>query len=115
MSDTATDVSTGADKDFVLYVVRSIVTEPDKVEVVRTVDEKGVLLTLKVGKDDMGKVVGRGGQTAKSIRILLRVIGARTNSRVNLKIVEPDGSTFVGAGANEEATGGVDSSADLPS
>src|SRR3989338_7712781 len=99
MSD---DIAFGPDKDFVEFIVKSIVTHPDRVEVTRTVDEKGVLLTLKVDKEDMGKVVGKGGQTAKSIRILLRVIGAKTNSRVNLKIVEPDGSTF-GAAADADA------------
>lgn len=80
------------DRDFVLYVVRQIVDNPDQVSVERTVDEMGVLITLKVAKEDMGKVIGKSGQTAKSIRILLRVIGSKNNARVNLKIVEPDGS-----------------------
>ena len=87
----ADDISVGPDKDFLEFVVKSIVTQPDQVEVTRTVDSMGVLLTLKVGKDDMGKVIGRSGQTAKSIRILLRVIGSKTNTRVNMKIVEPEG------------------------
>lgn len=87
----ADETSVGPDKDFLEFVVKSIVTQPDQVEVTRTVDSMGVLLTLKVGKDDMGKVIGRSGQTAKSIRILLRVIGSKTNTRVNMKIVEPEG------------------------
>lgn len=87
----ADNTSVGPDKDFLEFVVKSIVTQPDQVEVTRTVDSMGVLLTLKVGKDDMGKVIGRSGQTAKSIRILLRVIGSKTNTRVNMKIVEPEG------------------------
>lgn len=85
------------DKEFVLYVVRQIVDHPDQVTVDRSVDEMGVLITLKVAKEDMGKVIGKSGQTAKSIRILLRVIGSKNNARVNLKIVEPDG-TVVGGG-----------------
>ena len=84
--------NTTQDKDFVEYVVKQIVDHPDQVSVERTVDEMGVLITLKVAKEDMGKVIGKSGQTAKSIRILLRVIGSKNNARVNLKIVEPDGS-----------------------
>jgi len=87
----AEDQSTGPDKDFVEYVVKSIVGTPDKVIVTRTVDSMGVLITLQVSKEDMGKVIGRSGQTAKAIRILLRVIGAKSNSRINMKIVEPEG------------------------
>jgi hypothetical protein len=85
------DQSAGPDKDFVEYVVKSIVGQPDKVTVVRSVDSMGVLLTLQVAKEDMGKVIGKSGQTAKSVRILLRVIGAKTNTRINMKIVEPEG------------------------
>lgn len=86
------DDTTTQDKDFVEHVVKQIVDHPDQVSVERTVDEMGVLITLKVAKEDMGKVIGKSGQTAKSIRILLRVIGSKNNARVNLKIVEPDGS-----------------------
>lgn len=85
------DQSVGQDKDFVEYVVKSIVTQPEKVIVTRVVDSMGVLITLQVAKEDMGKVIGRSGQTAKALRILLRVIGAKTNSRINMKIVEPEG------------------------
>ena len=94
MAEEATpdgDSSVGPDKDFVEYVVKSIVGQPDIVAVTRTVDSMGVLLTLQVSKEDMGKVIGKSGQTAKSIRILLRVIGAKTNTRINMKIVEPEG------------------------
>jgi len=87
----AGDPTVGPDKDFVEYVVKSIVSDPEKVSVARTVDSMGVLLTLQVSKEDMGKVIGRSGQTAKAIRILLRVIGAKTNTRINMKIVEPEG------------------------
>jgi len=86
------DFTQGPDRDFVEYIVKHIVQFPEAVEVTRTVDEMGVLITLKVHKDDMGKIIGKAGQTAKSLRILLRVIGSKNNARVNLKIVEPDGS-----------------------
>ena len=90
--DASKDFTQGPDRDFVEYIVKNIVLHPDDVEVVRTVDEMGVLITLKVHKDDMGKIIGKAGQTAKSLRILLRVIGSKNNARVNLKIVEPDGT-----------------------
>ena len=80
------------DQEFVEYVVKSIVDHPDDVKVAREVDEMGVLLTLTVSPEDMGQVIGRQGATAKSIRTLLRVIGAKNNARVNLKINEPEGS-----------------------
>lgn len=90
--DATKDFSQGSDRDFVEYIVKQIVQHPDDVVVDRTVDEMGVLITLKVNKDDMGKIIGKSGQTAKSLRILLRVIGSKNNARVNLKIVEPDGT-----------------------
>lgn len=80
-----------ADKEFVEYVVKALVDNPDKVEVSRTIDERGVLIELKVAPEDMGKIIGKAGQTAKSIRTLLRVVGAKNNARVNLKIIEPEG------------------------
>lgn len=97
------DDSTGLDRDFVEFVVKSIVSEPDKVVVVRTVDDMGVLLTLQVAKEDMGRVIGRSGQTAKSIRILLRVIGSKENIRVNMKIVEPEGGEIRGGELEEDS------------
>ncbi|PIZ73497.1 RNA-binding protein [Candidatus Peregrinibacteria bacterium CG_4_10_14_0_2_um_filter_43_11] len=98
------DISSGPDRDFVEYVVKSIVTQPEKVMVTRTVDDMGVLLTLQVAKEDMGKVIGKGGQTAKSIRILLRVIGSKTNTRVNMKIVEPEGGEVAGGEIPDDDT-----------
>ena len=89
--DATKDVSQGPDRDFVEYVVKQIALYPDDVDVTRSVDEMGVLITLKVNKDDMGKIIGKNGQTAKSLRVLLRVIGSKNNARVNLKIVEPEG------------------------
>ncbi|MBI4128157.1 MAG: KH domain-containing protein [Parcubacteria group bacterium] len=83
------------DLEFVDYVIKSIVDHPDDVKADRKIDEMGVLITLEVHPQDMGQVIGRSGQTAKSVRTLLRVIGAKNNARVNLKIVEPPGSTHV--------------------
>jgi predicted RNA-binding protein YlqC (UPF0109 family) len=80
------------DKEFVEYVVKALVNHPDDVHVERSVDEMGVLLELAVNPEDMGKVIGKAGATAKSIRTLLRVLGSRNDARVNLKIVEPEGS-----------------------
>jgi predicted RNA-binding protein YlqC (UPF0109 family) len=80
------------DQDFLEYVVKAIVNNPKDVKVERKVDEMGVLLTLHINPEDMGNVIGRQGQTAKSIRTLLKIIGAKNRSRVNLQIVEPEGS-----------------------
>lgn len=79
------------DQAFVEYVVKALVDNPSAVTSDRTVDEMGVLITLKVDPADLGQVIGRQGQTAKSIRTLLRVVGAKHHARVNLKIYEPDG------------------------
>lgn len=81
------------DQQFLEYVVKGLVDNPESISINRTVDEMGVLLTLTVHKDDMGKVVGRQGATAKAIRTLLRVVGMKHNARVNLKINEPEGGT----------------------
>ena len=79
------------DKAFLEMIVKSIVGNPDKVQVERTVDEMGVLLTLKVDPSDMGYVIGRKGQTAQAVRTLLKIVGAKNNARVNLKIYDPEG------------------------
>jgi len=79
-----------SDKEFLEFLVKSIVDHPDDVQVARKVDEMGVLLTLKVNPMDMGQVVGHQGSTAKAIRTLLRIVGVKNNARVNLKIEEPD-------------------------
>ncbi len=81
------------DAKFLDFVVRGLVDNPESVKITRTVDEMGVLLGLDVHPDDMGKIIGRSGNTAKAIRILLRVVGMKNNARVNLKINEPEGST----------------------
>lgn len=80
------------DKDFIEYVVKNIVDHPDDVQLERTIDDRGVLLTLSVNPEDMGKIIGKAGGTAKAIRTLLRVLGAKDDARYNLKIVDPEGS-----------------------
>lgn len=79
------------DHQFLEYVVKALVDNPEAVEITRTVDEMGVLLTLTVHKDDMGKIIGRDGNIAKAVRTLLRVVGMKHNARVNLKVNEPAG------------------------
>ena len=80
------------DVQFLEYVVKALVDNPKDVKIVRSVDEMGVLMTLEVNPIDMGKVIGRTGNTAKAIRTLLRVVGMKNNARVNLKINEPAGA-----------------------
>jgi uncharacterized protein len=81
-----------ADAKFLDFLVKSLVDNPNDVKINRTVDEMGVLLTLDVNPADMGKIIGREGNTAKAIRTLLRIVGMKNNSRVNLKISEPQGA-----------------------
>lgn len=88
------------DQAFLEYVVKELVDNPESVKVNRTVDEMGVLLTLDINPEDMGKIIGRQGNTAKAIRTLLRVVGMKNNARVNLKINEPEGSTRASASQN---------------
>ena len=80
------------DKEFLEFIVKAIVGHPEDVKIDRTVDERGVLLTLNINPEDMGYVIGRRGQTAQAIRTLLKIIGAKNNARVNLKVNEPEGS-----------------------
>lgn len=91
------------DQQFLEYVVKALVDHPEAVKVNRTVDEMGVLLTLDVHADDMGKIIGRSGNTAKAIRTLLRVVGMKNEARVNLKINEPEGGRTDGGGQTEGA------------
>ena len=79
------------DKQFLEYLIKALVDHSGDVKIGRKVDEMGVLLTLDVHPEDMGKVIGRSGNTAKAIRTLLRVVGMKNNARVNLKINEPEG------------------------
>lgn len=83
-------MSNDIDQQFVVYIVKSLVGHPDEVSVERTIDEKGVLLTLSVHPEDLGRVIGRRGTTAQSLRTLLRALGTKNDARYNLKIVDTD-------------------------
>ncbi len=78
------------DQEFVEYIVKALVNHPEDVRTERTVDDRGVLITLHINQEDMGYIIGRQGQTARALRILLKTVGAKDNARVNLKIYEPD-------------------------
>ncbi len=81
------------DQEFLEYVVKALVNHPEDVQVERTVDEMGVLLKLRVNKEDMGQIIGRQGSTIRAIRTLLRIVGLKNHARVNLKIEEPVGGS----------------------
>ena len=81
------------DQQFVEYIVKTLVNNPDKVSVERKIDEKGVLLSLSVDPEDVGRVIGKRGATAQSIRTLLRALGTKNDARYNLKIVNTDEGT----------------------
>ncbi|HRC28402.1 MAG TPA: KH domain-containing protein [Candidatus Saccharimonas sp.] len=101
------------DQQFVEYIVKSLVGNPDDVVVDRIVDEKGVLLTLTVNPDDLGRVIGRRGVTAQSLRTLLRALGTKNSARYNLKIVNndnPEESTTISSDDTDEP---VDNSTDV--
>lgn len=78
------------DQAFVESVVKALVNHPEDVHTDRTVDDRGVLITLHINQEDMGYIIGRQGQTARALRILLKTVGAKDNARVNLKIYEPE-------------------------
>lgn len=82
---------TYSDQKFIEDIVKALVNHPDDVRTTREVDEMGVLITLKVNPEDMGIVIGRSGQNARAIRTLVRVVGAKNNAHVNLRIEEPEG------------------------
>ncbi len=107
MTDT-----TKTDAEFIEQIVKMLVDNPDAVKVERKVDEMGVLVSLDVDPSDMGIVIGREGQTAKALRTLLRVIGAKNNARVNLKINEPEGSE---RGAKNESASSEEASVEKKS
>ncbi len=92
-----------ADQAFIEYILKAIVSNPDAVQVTRSIDELGVLITVEIAKEDMGTVIGKNGQTAKSLRTLLRVLGAKENARVNMKIIEPEGEAPGDSAKAEEA------------
>ena len=95
------------DQEFVEFLVKAIVNNPQDVRTTRTVDERGVLITLDINATDMGYVIGRQGQTARSIRTLLKIVGAKNNARVNLKINEPVGGRGPGMGSRMSGQSGM--------
>lgn len=103
------------DQQFVEYIVKSLVGNPDDVVIERLIDEKGVLLTLTVNPDDLGRVIGKRGMTAQSLRTLLRALGTKNDARYNLKIVNNDEDrenyTTASEGRNDEP---VNNSSDEP-
>lgn len=76
------------DQQFIEYIVKSLVNNPDSVKIKRTIDEKGVLLELEVDQEDLGRVIGKRGATAQSLRTLLRALGTKNDARYNLKIID---------------------------
>jgi len=117
-------MSDNQDAIFIENIVKQLVEKPEDVKVERTVDEMGVLIQLTVDQTDMGRVIGKEGRTAKALRTLLRVLGAKNNARVNLKIMEPDGgevriaedggSNNEGPMATNEVTTSTDTHDDQP-
>lgn len=98
------------DQQFVEYVVKSLVSKPDAVQIDRRIDEKGVLLELTVDPEDLGRVIGKRGATAQSLRTLLRALGTKNDARYNLKIVD-NGTGASGAGGTEESSAPAPSNA----
>ena len=80
------------DEEFLEYVIKALVDNPEDVKISRKVDEMGVLLSLKVNPEDMGQIIGKAGSTARAIRSLVRSVGLNNHARVNLKIEEPEGA-----------------------
>ena len=99
------------DQQFVELLVKSIVNNPNDVKTTRNIDERGVLITLDVNPADMGYVIGRRGQTAHAIRTLLKIVGAKNNARVNLKINEPEGGRKFAQPMEQSAEQTIDTSA----
>jgi len=99
------------DQQFIEYIVKSLVSKPDNVLIERRIDEKGVLLELTVDAEDLGRVIGKRGATAQSLRTLLRALGTKNDSRYNLKIIDNgDGSSQ----ASYQATANDDNSTAAP-
>ena len=104
------------DQQFIEFIVKSLVGNPDAVSIERRIDEKGVLLELSVAPEDLGRVIGKRGATAQSIRTLLRALGTKNDARYNLKIIDTaedsDYSRSSGGSAQPSATQGDDSDQD---
>lgn len=96
------------DQAFLEYAVKALAVHPESVETTRVIDQMGVLLTLIVHPEDMGKIIGKSGKTAEALRILLRIVGMKGNARVNLKINEPVGGKRLPLQENTQGTKTVD-------
>jgi uncharacterized protein len=97
---------TSIDQQFVEFIIKSLVSKPEAVKIERRIDEKGVLLELTVDPEDLGRVIGKRGATAQSVRTLLRALGTKNDARYNLKIVDvdrPGGSTPPADDSNDDA------------
>lgn len=101
------------DQQFVEYIVKSLVGNPDAVQIERRIDEKGVLLELTVDPEDLGRVIGKRGATAQSLRTLLRALGTKNDARYNLKIVDNDQFAGAAVPSDSAASAPVDDSASV--
>jgi predicted RNA-binding protein YlqC (UPF0109 family) len=104
-------VASSIDQQFIEYIVKSLVSQPDKVKIERRIDEKGVLLELTVDPEDLGRVIGKRGATAQSLRTLLRALGTKNDARYNLKIVDtgrPAGGSYSTSDNNSAAPDDTD-------
>jgi uncharacterized protein len=100
-------VANSIDQQFIEYIVKSLVSNPDAVKIERRIDEKGVLLELTVDAEDLGRVIGKRGATAQSLRTLLRALGTKNDARYNLKIVDtgrPDNSSRASSSSSSDDT-----------
>ena len=111
-------MSVSIDEQFIEYIVKSVVGNPDDVKIERRIDEKGVLLELSVNPEDLGRVIGKRGATAQSIRTLLRALGTKNDARYNLKIIDtgppPESREPSFAKASTSAEASVDKSEGKP-
>ena len=98
--------------EYLEMTIKALVDKPEDVKIVKTIDEMGVLMTVDVNAEDMGKLIGRLGATAKSIRTLLRVVGMKHSQRVNMKINEPLGRRSPHSAASDDVDAAI---ADLKS
>ena len=105
-------MNSSIDQQFIEFVVKSLVNNPDAVSVERTIDEKGVLLELTVDPEDLGRVIGKRGATAQSLRTLLRALGTKNDARYNLKIVDNGEPMHRGSSSAPAATPSDDAAAD---
>ena len=106
-------MASSIDQQFIEYIVKSLVGNPDAVKIERRIDEKGVLLELTVDPEDLGRVIGKRGATAQSLRTLLRALGTKNDARYNLKIIDVGGPA-PRSHSNDDDTAHSDNSSDAP-